>query len=774
MGNSTAASCGIEKLDDSQVDTRKLVMISDPGQDLDDEMVFILLRCLVELRLVRVLCIIVNLHPSFKRALLCRGTLDMLGMVSVPVGVGTDGGDTHGKHKDDFVETAPYMLSEDSHQALGLHTGRALLFQTFTQAADRSISLCLISSMKDAAVFLRDNEALFKAKVREVTIMGGVHPPTAPGCLLVPDSAHNNEFDRPAAEYLYRRIQELRIPLIVVGRNAAYACPVPRKVYDDLGFTGSPIGWRLWIAQRTSIEALWRRAASSDAEARMGLPARCDAAWFKETFCAGSPQVDNRGPDDIVWDLVHSFNMYDSIALAAAVPALRARLFSPSKHVYKGVEHLIIGASKEQCGIRPDDQALCVDFLHRAYKVGISLDHHHKTLVIVSLSANPSASSFWGLALLKALATADAVDILGVVVSSEMSYLDVTYSLSRAEKIRTFLYQLGLHKALVLVQHGSLNVNRFEELYAMAPCTGISLIVTHAVNDVAAFAMLCPGPFKDKTKNIFLLSSIADDATSLQMALHRRGMAGTMAPSPYVADMFEPQVASLSNSCAVRHGFGQQGTAFLFRKCQELGVPLCVTDQLLQDSVQLPISAVSALEKRCGLVGTMMANDVREALDWIQEQSTLPLGHESRMISPTCDEEWFRKSFDVDKTKADRPASSTARSMKVGLPLLAIVAVPWIREHFFQVETRSVRGATHLIIEKLAPWVKKEDFQRFLVQSICKGLQSDQSDFEDTGLLQVEGLGAFSTRSEDMPVFTHPERLLRGELQRLADDIFPK
>ena len=68
------------------------VVITDPGQDQDDEMALIMLRNLTELRLMRCLGVVSNLQPSEARARLARGTLDVLGLTEVPVGVGTDGG----------------------------------------------------------------------------------------------------------------------------------------------------------------------------------------------------------------------------------------------------------------------------------------------------------------------------------------------------------------------------------------------------------------------------------------------------------------------------------------------------------------------------------------------------------------------------------------------------------------------------------------------------------------------------------------------------------
>ena len=128
------------------------------------------------------------------------------------------------------------------------------------------------------------------------------------------------------------------MPLVIVSRHAAYAAKMPRDVYDELALSGSAIGWRLRNAQRDSIEALWKRASAppdtvppARNSTRKGLPARCDRRWFLKTFCNGRDDPARTG-DDPVWDLVDGFMQYDSMAILAAVPALRHRHFVP-RHV---------------------------------------------------------------------------------------------------------------------------------------------------------------------------------------------------------------------------------------------------------------------------------------------------------------------------------------------------------------------------------------------------------------------------------------------------------
>lgn len=190
-----------------------------------------------------------------------------------------------------------------------------------------------------------------EVKVREVVIMGGVQTPKK-NELLIPDDAANNAFDPQAARYVYRRLQELEVPTVVVSRAAAYACPVPRALYDDLASTGHAVGVRIRDAQREAIARLWRRAHATGVD-RAHLPERCDPRWFRDTFCDG--RGESLGANDDVWDLVVGFNLYDVIALLACSPSLRRRHFAPHAHTVRGATHYIVGLGSNATHVRDTD-----------------------------------------------------------------------------------------------------------------------------------------------------------------------------------------------------------------------------------------------------------------------------------------------------------------------------------------------------------------------------------------------------------------------------------
>ena len=109
------------------------VMISDPGQDQDDEMSMVLLRSLTERGLINCRGVIANLQPAYDRARLARGTLDALGCDMIPVAVGTDGGSD--RHTDTFSTTAGEYMPEtlDVHDMPSM-TGQELLLHIYETA----------------------------------------------------------------------------------------------------------------------------------------------------------------------------------------------------------------------------------------------------------------------------------------------------------------------------------------------------------------------------------------------------------------------------------------------------------------------------------------------------------------------------------------------------------------------------------------------------------------------------------------------------------------
>lgn len=483
----------------------EVIIISDAGEDLDDEMALIMARFLVDLGHLRLRAVIANLRPAMARARLIRGTLDQLGLQSVPVGVGTDGGSS--SHADTFSATASqYLTPEDSLRAGDIEPGRALIHRSLEAAAPSSVTLLLISSLKDAALFLRDNTPLCVEKIRRVVIMGGVDTAlTEETGVLRPDSAHNNMFDLDAATYFYLACQQHGIPLTVVTRHAAYAAPVQREIYDLLAQSGSPIGWRLRKTQRDTIERLWQRAcAPPGSAARTGLPDRCDKTWFSETFCKG--RAGDRDADDMIWDLVACFNMYDVLALIACAPALADVVFQPRKVKVDGVTHEVIGWTKEEPNIAIDQDvpALVKRGVMRGVSASLHL-HDRSRIVLVVYDCFSEPSEWAALLMLRALIELNVVTCHAVLVFEQRRLPEPgalgSHRPPRAELLRL----LGLEGTGVMVRDydaasvgTTAELESLVEVFSRIPNGGARLVAAHWPLLLARFAWEYQRLFREK------------------------------------------------------------------------------------------------------------------------------------------------------------------------------------------------------------------------------------------------------------------------------------
>ena len=233
-----------------------------------------------------------------------------------------------------------------------------------------------------------------------------------------------------------------------------YACPIKRSTYDELAEIGGAIGWRLRNVQRKTIEDLWRRACSPPGAGRRGLPGRCSHQWFCDTFCGGLGA--ERTGTDPIWDLIKSFNMYDSVALLAAVPVLRDQFFEPSYVARvppllvggKGeggegggrarksstgpensrsaeeqlggaapVAHTVYGLAKDDSGIRGDGQSLS-DFLENGYNTGATCHRHRpcQMILMVQLRWDNQTDVETSLVLFRSMFEAGVLHCIGIII----------------------------------------------------------------------------------------------------------------------------------------------------------------------------------------------------------------------------------------------------------------------------------------------------------------------------------------------------------------------
>jgi len=336
----------------------KAVLITDPGRDLDDEFSFLLMSSFeedkeVECSLVGVVAV---LSPSIDRACLARGSLDLLGMPCVPVVPGAEGG----KELEINLDSAKsYCTSREVFEkAVDVDEVKSMdmLVKIYDTSEEKSIQVTVIACMTDLAEFMRCEEELFVEKTKSVCIMGGVvvqgkeGGESTLGPRLVPDSAYNNACDKNASEYVYSKCQDLGVPLIVLTRHAAYACPIEKELYSEMAASGHPMAVRLYKEQKNSILGLWKRAASPlGSPKRKELPDRCDKAWFLSTFTGGDGE--ECGAEDDIWPYVKHFMMYDPLACLVGIDKF-ADLFDFTELSVNGCVHKVVGFDKDNHGLK--------------------------------------------------------------------------------------------------------------------------------------------------------------------------------------------------------------------------------------------------------------------------------------------------------------------------------------------------------------------------------------------------------------------------------------
>jgi len=326
------------------------VVLTDIGRDSDDMMALVLGSRLVRDRTMDIKGVVSTLTPASRRAQLARYTLDMVGLSDVPVGVGSNipslGED----------QVHPYEFRGLPYRTEQKVTGSQIFERTLRQVGDHSLNFLVIASFTDLSLYLartQDAQELFRKKVKNVIIMGGVAVDDGQVIrngkgFFIPDTSANYQFDPEAAASAFDFFQASNIPMTLVSRHAVNAAQLPRETLDTLGETGHPVGQWLKNVSEEGFNSLWERSNLPADDPSRALPARCDRAWFITTFCGGE-QVQ---PGDPIWPHIKSISVYDPIAMLAVSPSLSETFFAPTEVLTMGTQHRIIGVSPEQTGVK--------------------------------------------------------------------------------------------------------------------------------------------------------------------------------------------------------------------------------------------------------------------------------------------------------------------------------------------------------------------------------------------------------------------------------------
>ena len=414
----------------------------------------------------------------------------------------------------------------------------------------------------------------------------------------------------------------------------------------------------------------------------------------------------------------------DLRALAAAAAAVKHSLgdVPATRGGGTGASHLLIGVSKENDGFAsPEAKAECASLLRAAYATGLVLDHHAKSQIVVTMQVQPNkADEFMGLALLRALIELQAVDLLGIVLTSEERFGEVTTLEAAAARTRATLNALGLHNTRVLVQHASKRACQLEELYARAPQTGARPRGTRPAGrrgrtskrsrarshrrrvggflDGSRALVACSAEARASKRSrgvkpsrrfvrkpsrrfecragvrLVVIHSQTDaaDFASRSPELFREKTLGAVVMGGVVAtglgvedDGVVPCAALVPDADASNNRADEVAATFFTARCQALGVPMTVISRHLALACRLPRSVYDALGARGGPVGASVCDAQRASIEHLWRQVHLPAGHRDRQrkLADRCDATWFRDTFcGDDDALVDPPPSPSSPS----------------------------------------------------------------------------------------------------------------
>ena len=179
-----------------------VVLSTDPGQDPDDHIAMIILAALHKRNQICLAAVVATLVPAWKRARLARGLLNQLGLQSVPVGIGSDGGvDDPNKRNDKLLDPGDdgdyYSYVADTPGEVSVN-GIVLMKQTISaikaRDANAHVTLLCIGSMTDPNRLLEKHpELLTDGEITEIILMGGAKVQDGK---RGPDGAANYNFDK--------------------------------------------------------------------------------------------------------------------------------------------------------------------------------------------------------------------------------------------------------------------------------------------------------------------------------------------------------------------------------------------------------------------------------------------------------------------------------------------------------------------------------------------------------------------------------------------------
>ncbi|MFC0140668.1 type III secretion system effector XopQ [Erwinia mallotivora] len=305
-------------------------LFTDPNKDPDDVVTYTLGKQLQSegfLYIKNVVPTLGDVNVRAQRAEMAKGVFNHFELPDVHVVVGQDYSMSAHQAKDytkflprgDVLRAAPDDIHRDRLQDMK---------RSLEHSSD-GLNMVVIAGMTDVNALITACPDLMRQRVDSITIMGGVEPVRDKNGTVQPDTrSYNNATDLDAARHLYRKAQDLGIPLRIVTKEAAYRTAVSPAFYEGLAKSGHPVGQYLRDVQKSALKGLWEGIQA-------GLLPGLNNEWFGRTFMtnAETPAEEKKEAHsfDDIWPKVTKLNLYDPLTLLASVRGAASMLFEPTK-----------------------------------------------------------------------------------------------------------------------------------------------------------------------------------------------------------------------------------------------------------------------------------------------------------------------------------------------------------------------------------------------------------------------------------------------------------
>lgn len=331
-----------------------VIVITDVGRDIDDSLALIILSSLKNMCILNPLAVITTLEHNQERACLARTILDSLSMYDVPIGIGTEL--TNCPAGDIALHCFDGVTQQQKFQ---FEPGSMLMARVLKNAEPKSVKILCLANMKDISSLIVKHEDLFRAKIKEVVLMGGAKYSEARQQVMPDETASNNSTDLYAARHLYAECQQNHIPTTTISRYAAYGCPLNISFLDGLQKSNHLLALEVRDANFKAMQILWNKCTMPAwMPGRGKLPARCDREWFIDFFHV---QVDDATVTSTEILKSSSFYLYDALAMLCCVDFYLEINFTPKRHMIDGTLHRVIGLKEggvEASGVNNKDNLI--------------------------------------------------------------------------------------------------------------------------------------------------------------------------------------------------------------------------------------------------------------------------------------------------------------------------------------------------------------------------------------------------------------------------------